>query len=94
MDVITYLRHKRRQLVNGYEVRVEADQAEKPPQVFVAIRIHHIVMGYEIDPAAVEEAIKLWESKYCSVGAMLGRTASIATTFEVAPEPVLYEVAA
>jgi uncharacterized OsmC-like protein len=28
-------------------VRVEADQAERPPQVFTAVRIHHVVTGLE-----------------------------------------------
>lgn len=82
-DVITVLRNKRHQDVTGYEVRVEADQAERPPQVFVAIRIHHIVKGHEIDPAAVDEAIRISEQKYCSVEAMLKHTATITTTFEI-----------
>jgi putative redox protein len=55
-DVITILRQKHHQKVTGYEVRVEADQAERPPQVFTAVRIHHVVTGYEIDPSAIEEA--------------------------------------
>jgi putative redox protein len=77
-DVITVLRQKYHQRVTGYEVRVEADQAERPPQVFRAVRIHHVVTGFEIDPAAIEEAIRLSEEKYCSVGAMVkqdGRSA-------------------
>lgn len=86
-DVITVLRNKRHQDVTGYEVRVEADQAERPPQVFVAIRIHHIVKGHEIDPAAVDEAIRISEEKYCSVEAMLKHTAAITTTFEIVEEP-------
>jgi len=85
-DVITVLRSKRRQRVTGYEVRVEADQAERPPQVFVAVRIHHIVTGYDIDPAAVSEAIRISEEKYCSVEAMLRPTATITTTFEIVDE--------
>jgi len=85
-DVITVLRNKRHQDVTGYEVRVEADQAERPPQVFVAIRIHHIVTGHEIDPAAVSEAIRISEEKYCSVEAMLKHTATITTTFEIVEE--------
>jgi len=40
-DVVTILRQKFHQKVTGYEVRVEADQAERPPQVFTAVRIHH-----------------------------------------------------
>lgn len=85
-DVVTYLRYKRHQTVTGYEVRVEAEQAEKPPQVFTEVRIHHVVKGYDVDPAAIEEAIKLSDTKYCAVGAMLRQTASVFTTFEIIPE--------
>lgn len=84
-DVITVLRQKRRQRVTGYEVRVEADQADRPPQVFTRVRIHHVVSGYAIDPAAVEEAIRLSEEKYCSVGAMLKLSAKLTTTYEIVP---------
>jgi len=85
-DVITVLRQKYHQKVTGYEVRVEADQAERPPQVFTAILIHHVVTGIEIDPAAIEEAIRLSEEKYCSVGAMLKRSAAFKTTYEIVEE--------
>ena len=85
-DVITILRQKYHQRVTGYEVRVEADQAERPPQVFTALRIHHVVRGFEIDVASIEQAIHLSEEKYCSVGAMLQKTASFHTTFEIVAE--------
>jgi len=86
LDVITFLRGKGRQCVTGYEVRVEADQAERPPYVFVAVRIHHTVTGQDIDPAVVNEAIRISEERYGAVEAMLKRTATIATTFEVVGE--------
>jgi len=82
-DVITVLRQKYHQKVTGYEVRVEADQAERPPQVFTVVRIHHVITGYDVDPAAVQEAIRLSEEKYCSVGAMVQKTATLQTTFEI-----------
>jgi putative redox protein len=85
-DVITVLRQKYHQNVTGYEVRVEADQAERPPQVFTNVRIHHVVTGYEIDPAAIEEGIRLSEEKYCSVGAMVKQTATLHTTYEIVEE--------
>src|SRR5215470_19514747 len=47
-DVITILRQKYHQKVTGYQVRVEAEQAERPPQAFTAVRIHHVVTGFEI----------------------------------------------
>ncbi len=85
-DVITVLRQKFHQKVTGYEVRVEADQVERPPQVFTSVRIHHVVSGLEIDPSAIEEAIRLSEHKYCSVGAMVKHTASLHTSYEIIQE--------
>jgi putative redox protein len=82
-DVITILRQKYHQKITGYEVRVEAEQAERPPQVFTKIRIHHVVTGIGIDEAALEQAIRLSEDKYCSVGAMLQKTATFETTHEI-----------
>ena len=90
-DVITVLRQKYHQRVTAYEVRVEADQAERPPQVFTEVRVMHRVTGHDVDPKALEEAIRLSESKYCSVGAMLKHTAKFSTTYEIvaAEEPAL-----
>ena len=85
-DVITILRQKYHQQITGYEVRVEADQAERPPQVFTTARIHHVITGHDVDPAAVEQAIHLSEEKYCSVGAMVKQTAAFHTTYEIVAE--------
>ena len=93
-DVITVLRQKFHQKVTGYEVRVEADQAERPPQVFTAVRIHHVITGVDIDPAAIEEGIRLSEEKYCSVGAMVKQTATFKTTYEIVEEKTAWLVQA
>lgn len=85
-DVVTILRQKHRQKLTAYEVRVEADQADRPPQIFTAIRVKHVLTGIGIDTTAVEQAIQLSEEKYCSVGAMLKPNASVMTTFEVREE--------
>lgn len=81
-DVISILR-KKRMYVTDYEVRVEADQSPQPPAVFERVRLHHLVSGVDIDPKAVEDAIRLSEEKYCSVGAMIHKTAVFDTTFEI-----------
>ena len=83
-DVINILRKKRQQ-VTGYEVKVEAEQASTPPQVFTAVRIHHIVTGLDLSPQAVEDAIRLSEEKYCAVGAMVRKSAELHTSFEIVP---------
>lgn len=84
-DVINILRKKRQQ-VTGYEVRIEADQVPDPPQVFTDVRIHHLITGFDVQPSAVADAIRLSEEKYCSVGAMIGKTARIHADYEVFEE--------
>lgn len=82
-DVINILRKKRQQVI-GYEVRVEADQRTEPPNVFTKIRVQHIVTGVDVLEEALQGAIRLSESKYCSVSAMLEASgAVIETTHEV-----------
>ncbi len=83
-DVINILRKKRQQ-VAGYEVTVEADQASTPPQVFTSVRIHHRITGVDVSPQAVEDAIRLSEEKYCSVGAMVQKSAKLHSSFEIVP---------
>lgn len=85
-DVITILRQKHHQKITRYEVRVEADQAERPPQVFTDVRIHHVITGIGVDPAAVDLAIQLSEDKYCSVGGMLKQSTALHTTYEIVDE--------
>ena len=85
-DVATILRQKYHQKLTGYTVEVEAEQAERPPQVFTAVRIRHVITGIEIDEAAVEQAIRLSEEKYCSVGAMVQKTAVLQSTYEIVEE--------
>jgi putative redox protein len=85
-DVIGILR-KMRQHVTGYEIEVHADQAPEPPKVFTRVEIRHRLQG-DIDPEAVRKAIHLSETKYCSVGAMIAKSAKIDTTFEITPEHV------
>lgn len=83
-DVIGILR-KKRQEVTGYEVRVEAEQSQQPPQVFTHVRVHHIVTGVDVSEQALQDAIHLSEEKYCSVGAMVKLSAEIETTYEIVP---------
>ena len=83
-DVIGILR-KMRQHVTGYDVELKAEQREEAPNVFTQVTIIHKLRGC-IDPEAVKRAIHLSESKYCSVSAMIAKTAQIETTFEIVPE--------
>jgi putative redox protein len=83
-DVIAILR-KMRQRVTGYAVELDAEQRDDPPNVFTRVRIVHKLRGC-VDPEALKRAIHLSESKYCSVSAMIAKTAQIDTSFEIIPE--------
>jgi putative redox protein len=47
--------------------------------------MHFTVTGKDLPAAAVERAVALSHEKYCSASIMLGKTASITTSFEVLP---------
>jgi putative redox protein len=83
-DVINILRKKRQQ-VTGYEIELRAEQRAEPPWYFTRVEIKHKLRG-QIDPEAVRRAIELSETKYCSVTAMVSKTAKIDTTFEILPD--------
>ncbi len=89
-DVIGILR-KMRQSVSGYEIEIRAEQRPEPPNYFTHVEIRHHLHG-TVEPEAVRRAIELSESKYCSVGAMISKTAHIESTFDIVPEPALAAV--
>lgn len=82
IDVVLMLK-KSRQDVSTFSVDAEAERATEDPKVFTAIKLTFRVGGRNIDPAAVERAVKLSKEKYCSATAMLGHTATITTEIVV-----------
>lgn len=85
MDVISILK-KKRQDVTGFEVRVEAKQADEHPYIYTDIHVNYLVRGHDVDPAAVERSIELSETTYCPAHAMLRRTANITSSYEIVSE--------
>ena len=84
MDVISLLR-KMRQRVTGYEIEVTGERRDQHPRVFTKIDILHRVRGHDVSPQAVEEAIRLSDTKYCSVHGMLAPTVEMTSRFEILP---------
>ncbi len=76
MDVISIL-EKKRQQVTAFEVKTQGQRAADHPRIFTDIEIEYIVTGHNIDSAAVQRAVELSESKYCSAQAMLSKAARI-----------------
>ena len=76
-DVVSILT-KKRELFTSLEVRAEAERAKEPPTVYESIRLIYTVGG-KVSQKAVEDAVRLSKEKYCSVSAMLQKTAKITT---------------
>ncbi|MBI2678804.1 MAG: OsmC family protein [Candidatus Koribacter versatilis] len=76
-DVDIVLR-KKREPFTSLEVRAEAERAKDPPQVYTAIKLTFTVGG-KVGKKAMEDAVRLSEEKYCSVSAMLEKTAKISS---------------
>ncbi len=82
-DIVIVLA-KKRQKLQSLEVICTGERAQEPPAVWTKIEILYRLRG-TLDEAAVKHAIKLSEEKYCSVSAMLQKTAKITWTHEILP---------
>lgn len=69
MDVISILQ-KKRQAVTAFEVQVHASRAEQHPKVFTGAEIEYVVVGHDLDEAALLRAIELSATRYCPAQAM------------------------
>jgi putative redox protein len=80
-DMVSVLK-KKRQKLEWLEVVCSGERAADPPTVWTKLEIVYRLRG-ELDEAAVKHAIELSEEKYCSVAAMLKKTATISWRYEI-----------
>jgi putative redox protein len=83
-DVISILR-KKREPFTGVEVHAEAERASEPPTVYTNIKLIYKING-AVSRKAAEDAVRLSKEKYCSVSAMLQKTAEITSEIELAQQ--------
>ena len=81
-DVVLILKRGRHQ-VRGCSVKLTSERAETDPKVFTKIHMHFTVTGKGIPAQALERAISMSHDKYCSASIMLGKTATITTSFDL-----------
>jgi putative redox protein len=82
-DVVSILK-KKRQKLQALEVICSGERAAEPPTVWVKLEILYRLHG-TLDEGAVKHAIELSEKKYCSVSAMLQKTAKLTWRHEILP---------
>src|ERR1700758_1876156 len=79
-DVVGILR-KKREPFTGLEVSAEGARAQGYPAVYTEIKLKYRVCG-KVSHKAMEDAVRLSKEKYCSVSAMLEKTAKIQVEIE------------
>ena len=80
-DVVAILA-KKRQKLDSLEVEVSGERTAEPPTVWVKLEIVY-KLRVHLDEEAVKHTIQLSEEKYCSVAAMLRKTAPITFRYEI-----------
>ena len=75
-DIVDILQ-KSRQPVEDCVVEVTGERTDTVPKVFTRIEIDYLVSGQGLSRAKVERAVTLSAEKYCSIAAMLSKTAEI-----------------
>ncbi|HKV63251.1 MAG TPA: OsmC family protein [Candidatus Acidoferrum sp.] len=82
-DIVIIL-EKKRQRLESLDVVCSGERATEPPTVWTRLELFYRLRG-PLDDAAVKHAIQLSEDKYCSVSAMLGKTAAVSWRYEILP---------
>ena len=84
MDIVSILEKKKVKL-DDFWIELDATKSDDYPKVFTRIKLKYVVVGKAIPREAVERAVQLSEEKYCSVGAMLRKTAKIEYEIDIRP---------
>ncbi len=84
MDVASIL-EKMRVKVDEFWMELAAEQSPEHPRVFTSIRLKYVLVGDNIPREAVDRAIELSQSTYCSVSAMLRKACDISIDVEIKP---------
>jgi putative redox protein len=80
-DVVGILR-KKREPFTSLEVAASGERASGYPAVYTEINLVYRIAG-QVSRKAVEDAVRLSKEKYCSVSAMLEKTAKITSKIEL-----------
>ncbi len=83
-DIVGILAKKRQKLL-ALEVVVSGERAPEPPTVWTRLEIRYRARG-AVEEAALKHAIELSQEKYCSVEAMLKKTAQVSWSYEISRE--------
>ena len=81
MDVVSIL-EKMRVRFESLEIEVRGERNEEHPRVYTKIEIVYRIKG-DVDEEKVKKAVELSMERYCSVAAMLKKSAEIEHRIEI-----------
>lgn len=82
IDIVLILQ-KQRQVIEDMSISIEAERVPNEiPSLFKTIHVHYTFKG-DLQPEKVARAIELSMEKYCSVTAILNKTAVITHSFSI-----------
>jgi putative redox protein len=82
MDIISILKKQKQNLID-LKISIDAERDKNnTPAVFTEINIEFLLFG-NLDEDKVSKAVNLSMQKYCSVSAMLGKTALISYSYQI-----------
>ncbi len=81
-DVVGIM-EKKRAAFTRLEIFVSGERAETHPKVYTKIHVEYVFEGKNLRPNDIEQAIELSRTKYCSVSAMLSKTAEITHSYKI-----------
>jgi len=82
MDIVSILQKKKMDLLE-LQVHVRGHRSGDYPMIWTDIHLNYLIWGNNISFKAVEQAIRLSETKYCSVGIMLSKSARITSEYHI-----------
>jgi putative redox protein len=82
IDIVSILQ-KKRLPISDMQVQVRGKRASEYPMIWTDIHVTYLIRGAGILPQDAEQAIRLSEEKYCSVGLMLGKAARITSEYQL-----------
>lgn len=80
IDIVVVL-EKKRIPFDAFEVHISGERADEHPKRYTAVHVEYVLKGRDIKPKAVERAIELSETKYCSAIASIN--AEVTSSYKI-----------
>jgi putative redox protein len=83
MDIVDIMK-KKRQVPVDFKVKVRGNQRlAEYPKLYTEFQVEYLLWGDNLVEKDVEQAVRLSEEKYCSVGGTLSKAGPIHSTFRI-----------